>query len=90
VYVFFNGVFTMTGGAIGGNAASINGGGVYVREYGVFVKGGGTIDAANKAAYGRAVYAQDGRDHYRVRDSAAGPELNMDSREPGGGWERGE
>jgi hypothetical protein len=85
--VFVNsGTFTMQGGEISGNTASsyYYGGGVYV-ENGTFTKrSGGTIDATNSAQSGRVVYANGKR-----RDTAAGPEVNLDSTKSGsaGGWE---
>ena len=90
VLVWKNGTFIMEGGAISGNTASLAGGGALVYGSGTFVKSGrSTIDAANKADQGRAVYVYDST--ARVRNSAAGPGLNLDSRVEGseGGWEAG-
>jgi hypothetical protein len=53
---------------------------------GSFVKsGGGTIDAANTAQYGRVAYVIGGRS----RNATAGPRVDMNSRVNGrrGGWE---
>jgi hypothetical protein len=74
-----DGTFTMNGGTISGNY-----GGVYVRD-GTFIKTGGAIDETN-TVYGRIVaYVSDSR----KRETAAGHEVNMDSRVAGsaGGWE---
>jgi len=83
------GTFTMTGGTISGNTTTRgDGGGIYV--HGTFVKTGGTIAADNKAAKnGNAVYAYVTGGKSRIRNSAAGPSVNMDSRVDGraGGWE---
>jgi hypothetical protein len=86
--VFVNGTFSMEGGSITGNAASY-GGGVYVAG-GTFTKrGGSTIDATNSAPEGKVAYVKVDNSTYRVRNSAAGPSVNMDSRTSGsaGGWE---
>jgi hypothetical protein len=75
----------MNGGTISSNSASDWGGGVFVYSDGRFVKTSGTIDGTNRADTGRAVYVEDGK----VRNSAAGPEVKLDSRVSGraGGWE---
>jgi hypothetical protein len=90
--VYSSGVFTMSGGAISGNTASAvarygsyfsGGGGVY--SSGTFIKqGGGTIDAANSAANGKVAYVSG-----KIRNTTAGPGINLDSRVTGsaGGWE---
>jgi hypothetical protein len=79
--------FTMTGGTISGNKARW-GGGVFVEDDTVFVKNGGTIDGTNHAERGNVVFIGD---NARVRNSAAGPKVNLDSRIDGiaGGWESG-
>jgi hypothetical protein len=88
--VYARGSFTMAGGTIGGNTAGSDGGGLLCDSTagGIFVKSGGTIDSANRAPSGRAVYMWDGRNR-SIRNAAAGPGVNMDSRKPGrpGGWE---
>jgi hypothetical protein len=77
--------FTMSGGTINGNSAG-DGGGVWVDSDVRFVKTSGTIDGTNRANRGRAVYADYGK---KVRNSAAGPEVKLDSSKSGraGGWE---
>jgi hypothetical protein len=75
------------GGSISGNSASYDGGGVYVYK-GTFIKrGNAAIDAANSAKQGKAVYVDSSP--VKVRDTAAGPGVNLDSRTSGraGGWE---
>jgi len=64
------------------------GGGVSVEKSGTFIKTGGTIDGTNNAEKGKAVYYGDGKSVW-VRNSAAGPSVNMDTRVSGkqGGWE---
>jgi hypothetical protein len=59
---------------------------VYVGGGSFSKNGGGTIDAANSAPTGKAAYVDVGR---KVRNTAAGPELYMDSNVVGsaGGWE---
>jgi hypothetical protein len=95
VYVW-GGVFTMEGGTISGNTGGNNGGGVYVQaekeetnvRVGKFTKsGGGTISADNKAANGKVAYVES--DPIKKRETAAGPEVNLDSDKDGseGGWE---
>jgi hypothetical protein len=89
--------FTMEGGRISGNIASSSssyGGGVYVNSgNATFIKrGNSTIDATNSAMGGKAAYVS-----YRllngyvtkVRNTAAGPNVNLDSSKSGsaGGWE---
>jgi predicted outer membrane repeat protein len=96
--VYVDGVFTMSGGTIGGNTAKESGGGVYVS--GTFTKSGtgGIIygsnaseDQANKAGadkQGHAVYVRGTRDY--VRDSTADEATALDSKKnriQGGGWE---
>jgi hypothetical protein len=84
VYVS-GGSFSMSGGTISGNSASSGyGGGVYVSG-GRFVKTGGTIDATNRANMGKVVYGPG----WKVRNSVAGPNVNLDSGKSGsaGGWE---
>jgi hypothetical protein len=80
----------MHGGEISGNTAQSFGGGVVIYTTGgsKFIKTGGTIDAANSAETGSAVYAVYITGE-RKRDSAAGPEVSMDSDKLGGegGWE---
>ena len=88
--VYVIGSFTMNGGTISGNTASGgSGGGVCVVSYrGRFVKrGGGTIDAANSAQWGRAVYVDSSPK--KERNNTAGPSVNLDSGIAGrdGGWE---
>jgi hypothetical protein len=82
-----SGTFAMTGGTISGNTAvKFVGGGVAAEEDGgFFSKTGGIIDAANSAAEGKVAYVS----FYRKRDTAAGPEVNLNSRAAGsaGGWE---
>jgi hypothetical protein len=80
------GTFTMSGGTISGNTAH-NGGGVAVD--GNFTKTGGTIDGTNSAGIGRVVLFPISNTSFRKRETAAGPEVNMDSRVDGraGGWE---
>jgi hypothetical protein len=76
----------MSGGTISGNAAGRygDGGGVYISG-GVFIKTGGTIDDTNNAREGKAVYVRE----LGMRNSTAGPAVNLDSRLSGsqGGWE---
>jgi hypothetical protein len=81
------GVFTISGGTISGNEAFGEGGGVYVSSRGTFTKTGGTIDDTNEASSGRVVFF--GYDSGWVRNSTAGPSVNMDTRVSGrqGGWE---
>ncbi|MDR2194567.1 MAG: hypothetical protein LBP19_08935 [Treponema sp.] len=92
------GDFSMSGGMISGNSARDDrddkedfsrGGGVYIfSEW--FVKTGGTIDGTNMAREGMVVSVYDGNyKPSRVRNSAAGPNVNMDSDVYGstGGWE---
>ena len=50
------GTFTMTGGAISGNAADSGGGGVYVGERGEFTMSGGEISGNSAAGDGGGVY----------------------------------
>jgi hypothetical protein len=58
----------MAGGTISGNAAvQFVGGGVAVEDGGFFLKTGGTIDAANAAAEGKAMYAGIQKARYRRR-----------------------
>jgi hypothetical protein len=86
VYVGWRGTFTMEGGTISRNTASAWGGGVFVESSGTFIKRGrSTIDASNSAPKGKVVYVSDGK----KRNSAAGPDVNMNSRVSGkaGGWE---
>lgn len=87
----YEGSFTMTGGTISGNTAR-EGGGVSVNPEAVFIKTGGTIDASNRASTNSnghvvLVYVRSGPN--RVRNSAAGPSVRLDSRTAGraGGWE---
>jgi fibronectin type 3 domain-containing protein len=96
VYVSSSGAFTMEGGEISGNTASSKassssdayGGGVFVDgSNSTFIKrGGGTIDAANSAKYGKVAYVSSGS---KQRNTAAGPNVNLDSAKSGsaGGWE---
>jgi raffinose/stachyose/melibiose transport system substrate-binding protein len=87
-----DGSFTMNGGTINGNSVfSLSGGdafggGVYVLS-GIFVKTGGTIDGTNKANTGMVVYVYN-ENESKLRNSAAGPEIVLDSRISGnaGGW----
>jgi hypothetical protein len=84
------GTFTMRGGEISSNTAQ-GGGGVAVNGGllgGKFIKSGGTIDAANSAGTGSVVFVRDGIG-YQKRDTAAGPDVNLDSGKYGseGGWE---
>jgi hypothetical protein len=83
--VINGGTFTMSGGTISGNTVSI-GGGVYVSSSGTFIKTGGTIDGTNSSPKGRVAH---GGSDSKKRETAAGPEVNMDSRVAGsaGGWE---
>ncbi|MDR2798743.1 MAG: fibronectin type III domain-containing protein [Treponema sp.] len=88
VYVGSSGTFTMEGGAISGNTASRNGGGVYVNSSGTFIKrSNSTIDTANSANKGKVAYVNS--DTEKVRNTTAGPGVNLDSRRSGtaGGWE---
>ena len=101
VYVSRGGTFSMTGGNISANSSS-KGGGVYFWDA-AFRKTGGTIDGSNKANNGTSVaggyrltspiQTQQGAngmwDHSFKRGSAAGPSVNLDSREEStlGGWE---
>jgi hypothetical protein len=64
------------------------GGGVIVGD-GRFVKTGGTIDGTNSANEGRVVFVLSGVVSKKVRNSAAGPNVNLDSSKSGsaGGWE---
>jgi len=84
------GRFTMTSGVISGNTATQRGGGVYGSSAAVFTKTGGTIYGfesgnGNRARSGHAV-AMGG---FRLRNSTAGPGVNLDFRTAGaaGGWE---
>jgi hypothetical protein len=82
------GTFTMAGGAISNNTASYAGGGVYVSDQGTFIKrGSAAIDATNRAELGNAVCID--TSPLKARDTAAGPEVDLDSRVSGraGGWE---
>jgi hypothetical protein len=58
---------------------------VYVYSRDTFTKTGGTIDGTNSAPTGSVAYVSDGK----KRNTAAGPDVNMDSRVAGkaGGWE---
>jgi hypothetical protein len=80
----------MEGGEISGNTAQAFGGGVMIDTRGgsKFIKTGGTIDAANSAGTGSVVYALYTTGG-RKRDSAAGPDVSMDSDKYSGegGWE---
>jgi fibronectin type 3 domain-containing protein len=94
VFVSDNSTFMMSGGKISGNTASSSssrGGGVYVFSNSRFTKkGGGTITDTNSAAEGKAVYAESEYvDSGMRRNSAAGPDVDMDSYIIGsnGGWE---
>jgi hypothetical protein len=84
------GTFTMKGGEISGKNTAQGGGGVGINTMtgGKFIKTGGTIDATNSAGTGSVVYIHNGFS-YRKRDSAAGPNINLDSSKYGsaGGWE---
>jgi hypothetical protein len=84
------GAFTMRGGEISGNTAQ-GGGGVVIDAPtgGKFIKTGGTIDAANSAGIGSAVFVFLGGNIYQKRDAAAGPDVNLGSGKSGGagGWE---
>jgi len=74
-------------GIISNNIANGTGGGVSVQS-GVFIKIGGTIEANNKANRGgNVVYVESLKQ--RVRNSAAGPSVYLDSQKEGaaGGWE---
>jgi hypothetical protein len=85
------GTFTMRGGTISGNTSARFGGGIYISTPAgaVFTKSGGTIDAANSAGAGRVALVDTGETGSEKRDSAAGPEVNLDSTKAGseGGWE---
>jgi hypothetical protein len=86
--VCVDGTFTMAGGEISGNSASDWGGGVWVSRSGAFTKRGrSTIDASNSAKQGKAAYVSSSP--AKQRNSAAGPNVYMDSRTSGsaGGWE---
>jgi len=96
--VYARGRFTMTGGVISRNIASNRGGGVYGTGHGVvFAKTGGTIYGFagsgndNRANNGHAVARSLGGSNpiNRLRNSTAGPGVNMDFRTAGaaGGWE---
>jgi TolB-like protein len=91
VFVVYDGTFMMEGGTISGNSAGIVGGGVFVWENGAFIKRGrSTIDAANSALVGKAAYVLYGDNVSTTqRNSAAGPNVDMDSGKSGsaGGWE---
>jgi uncharacterized repeat protein (TIGR02543 family) len=85
-----SGMFTMSGGTINGNTASSSGGGVYISDNGAFTKtSGGTISDTNTAQNGKAAYVRISDGSFKKRDSAAGPDVNMDSEKSGsdGGWE---
>jgi hypothetical protein len=87
VFVGSTRTFTMTGGAISANTASSYGGGVYVYTNRTFTKSGSsTIDATNKASYGKVAYVSSGG---KQRNTAAGPNVDLDSSKSGaaGGWE---
>jgi TolB-like protein len=79
--------FTMSGGTISGNTAEI-GGGVYASG-GTFIKTGGTIDGTNSAEYGSVVSVMNSDYSSKNRNTAAGPNVKLDSRVAGsvGGWE---
>jgi hypothetical protein len=93
-----NGTFTMTGGKISGNTVSGNtasgnshGGGVYVdADYGsTFTKTGNSIiDDTNSATKGKVAYVYLAG-NAKVRNTTAGPGVNLDSTKEGaaGGWE---
>ena len=93
--VYANGSWTtMEGGEIFGNTASNNGGGVYSSNS--FIKTGGTIygdngSNGNKATggLGNAVAVDYHYSSIKLRNTTAGPEVNLNSRESGetGGWE---
>ncbi|GHV75415.1 hypothetical protein AGMMS49942_02360 [Spirochaetia bacterium] len=74
-----DGTFTMTGGTISGNGASLGGG-----VNGNIIKTGGTITSTNSAANGKVAYSDP-----RKRNAEAGPGVNLDYRVSGseGGWE---
>jgi hypothetical protein len=85
-----DGKFTMEGGTISGNSA-LGGGGVCILGKSTFIKRGrSTIDAANSAIMGKAVWVVYGDDTpNKERNSNAGQGVNMDSGMSGsaGGWE---
>jgi hypothetical protein len=91
VHIQAGGSFTMKNGTISGNKADGGGGGVYcnARNGGSFVKSGGSIDTANMALYGKVVYVFESSNSDKARNSAAGLDVNLDSRRSGraGGWE---
>jgi hypothetical protein len=97
VLVWESGSFTMSGGAITGNTVSAPSGRTYgggvcvVLGYleGIFTKnGGGVIDDTNAAQTGKVACIHDGWSD-SVRNTTAGPLVNMNSAIAGatGGWE---
>ncbi len=60
VYVEDGGAFTMTGGAISGNAAVFDGGGVYVEYGGTFTMNGGAISGNSAGEDGGGVSVNNG------------------------------
>ena len=81
VYVS-NGTFNMLGGTINNNYAH-DGGGLCIYS-GTFIKTGGSIDNSNQAVLNGNIVSGD-----IIRNSIAGPNVNLDSRISGaeGGWE---
>ena len=90
----YKGTFSMSGGTIRGNTAHENGGGVSnmggrFTMIGRFIKTGGTVDGTNNATMeGKIAFAFLGKGGKGVRNSAAGPSVNIDSEVSGrqGGW----
>ncbi|MHB9292477.1 hypothetical protein Holit_01575 [Hollandina sp. SP2] len=74
-----------------GNKADSYGGGVHVNagDGGSFIKNSGTIDGTNQGEVVKTVFVYINGDKIQKRNSAAGPEVNLDSRIDGrgGGWE---
>jgi hypothetical protein len=90
-----SGSFAMSGGTITGNTVTAPssrnyGGGVGVLGQGIFTKnGGGTIDDTNSAQTGKVACIWNGGWSEIVRNTTAGPSVNMNSAIAGstGGWE---
>jgi hypothetical protein len=95
-----HGTFTMSGGSISGNTASIGGGVNVSHSPGITKTGGSVIYGSNGGTlkntatrgdtYGHAVFVE-GSSPQKKRNTTAGAGVNLDSSYsgtiPGGGWE---
>jgi hypothetical protein len=80
--------FTMTGGTVSGNRATYSsGGGLYLQSTDFVKSGGGTVYGSNGGAdanvaangLGHAVYCLNAGDGEKVRNTTAGPDVNLRS-----------